>query len=63
MDGKVKFFNESRGFGFITSDDGSEYFFHHSAIKDGSALQENDEVTFDTEEGDRGPRAINVAKK
>jgi len=63
MKGKVKFFNAMRGFGFIASDDGKEYFVHQSALKEGVVLKDNDDVTFDVEKGDRGPRAINVVKE
>ena len=62
MEGKVKFFNEMKGFGFIAADDGKEYFVHISGLKEGTSLNEGDEVTFDVEEGDRGPKAVNVAK-
>jgi CspA family cold shock protein len=62
MNGKVKFFNDMKGFGFIAADDGTECFVHSSMIKPGVSLKENDLVTFDIEQGDRGPRAINVAK-
>ncbi len=61
MKGKVKFFNAGKGFGFIAGEDGKEYFVHESAIKKGP-LDENDEVTFDVEEGDKGPKAANVVK-
>lgn len=60
MKGKVKFFNEMKGFGFISGDDGREYFVHQTGLKAGVVLNENDEVTFDIEEGTRGPKAINV---
>lgn len=62
MKGKVKFFNEMKGFGFISGDDGREYFVHQTGIKAGVILNENDAVTFDIEEGTRGPKAINVSK-
>jgi len=62
MKGTVKFFNESKGFGFITGEDGKDYFVHKSGLKEGVTLNENDEVTFDVVEGDRGPKAENVAK-
>ncbi len=62
MKGKVKFFNEMKGFGFISGDDGREYFVHQTGIKAGTALNENDAVTFDIEEGTRGPKAVNVSK-
>ena len=59
--GTVKFFNEAKGFGFIKSDEGAkEYFVHSSALKE--KIQENDIVTFDVEEGQKGPMAVNVAK-
>jgi len=62
MQGTVKFFNRSKGFGFITADDGKEYFVHQSALESDITLNENDSVTFDVEEGDRGPKAVNVKK-
>ena len=63
MKGTVKFFNERKGFGFIAADDGKEYFVHQSALGEGVILNENDAVEFDVEEGDRGPKAINVKKQ
>lgn len=60
MDGKVKFFNASKGFGFITGDDGKDYFVHLSGISEGAKLHDNDSVTFDVVEGDRGKKAENV---
>lgn len=61
MKGKVKFFNRTKGFGFISGENNKEYFVHESGIKQGT-IDENDEVTFDVEEGDRGPKAVNVKK-
>ena len=61
MKGKVKFFNEMKGFGFVAADDGQEYFVHQSGLKPGVTLHENDTVTFDVEEGDRGLKAVNVS--
>ncbi len=63
MKGTVKFFNDMKGFGFIAAEDGKEYFVHQSGIQEGVTLQENDAVTFDVEEGDRGPKAVNVNKE
>ena len=65
MQGKVKWFNEAKGFGFITADDGSEVFIHFSAIKsDGfKTLAEGQAVSFEVEQGPKGPRAVNVEKK
>ena len=63
MKGTVKFFNEMKGFGFIAGEDGKEVFVHQSALGEGVTLNENDSVTFDVEEGDRGPKAVNVKKE
>ncbi len=63
MKGTIKFFNENNGFGFITAEDGSEIFVHRSALDEGTILNENDTVTFDVEQGDRGPKAVNVKKE
>ena len=59
--GSIKFFNESKGFGFIKDADSSkEYFVHSSGLKD--FVKENDEVTFDLEEGKKGLNAVNVKR-
>jgi len=62
--GTVKWFNAEKGFGFITSEDGNDVFVHFSAIQsDGfKSLEEGQAVTFDVEEGARGPQASNVVK-
>jgi CspA family cold shock protein len=63
MQGIVKWFNGTKGFGFITPNDGSEdVFVHHSAIEGTGfkSLQENDKVEFETTRGDKGPKAANV---
>lgn len=60
MEGKVKFFNTKKGFGFIHGDDEKDYFVHISAVPRGVFLRENDSVTFDAAEGDRGLKAENV---
>lgn len=62
--GTVKWFNESKGFGFITSEDGGDVFVHYSAIQgDGfKVLAEGDSVSFDVAEGPKGPKAENVVK-
>ncbi len=63
--GVVKWFNEKKGFGFISIDDGEDVFVHYSAIQaDGfKTLQEGDAVTFELEENnDKGPRASNVVR-
>ena len=61
--GTVKWFNDSKGFGFISPDDGSaDLFVHQSAIdaSAGGTLAEGAKVSFDTESSDKGPRASNV---
>ncbi len=60
--GTVKWFNGSKGYGFITGEDGKDYFVHFSAINvDGfKTLDEGQKVTFDVESGPKGPQASNV---
>jgi len=61
--GKVKWFNETKGFGFITPDNGGEDLFaHYSAIQTSGfkVLQENQEVTFDVVQGQKGKQAANI---
>jgi len=62
LTGTVKWFNEQKGFGFITSSKGQDVFVHHTGINSSAfkTLPEGAEVTFDTERGEKGPRAINV---
>ncbi len=61
--GKVKWFNDAKGYGFIETNEGKDIFVHYSAIqKEGfKTLAEGQEVTFDIVEGTKGPQAANVA--
>jgi cold shock protein len=60
--GKVKFFNESKGFGFIVDDNSGEEIFVHVTGLSGLTIRENDEVSFEVQEGKRGLNAVNVKK-
>ncbi|NJL58904.1 MAG: cold-shock protein [Desulfobacteraceae bacterium] len=62
--GTVKWFNDKKGFGFIAQENGGDVFVHHSAITMPGfrTLAEGDKVSFDVEEGSRGPAAKNVVK-
>jgi cold shock protein len=64
-EGTVKWFNDSKGFGFIQQDEGSDVFVHHSAIQSSGfkSLSEGDRVEFDVVKGQKGPAAANVRKK
>lgn len=60
--GKVKWFDEKKGFGFIEREDGNDVFVHFRAIKEPGfkTLSDGQEVEFDVEQGDKGPQAVNV---
>lgn len=62
--GTVKWFNDSKGFGFITKEDGGDIFVHYTAIQDDGfkSLSEGQQVTFEVVDGPKGPKAVNVTK-
>ena len=64
MKGVVKWFNDKKGYGFITDEEGTELFVHYQDIEGEGfkTLQENDNVEFDVGEGEKGPKAMNVRK-
>lgn len=62
MNGNVKFFNENKGFGFITTEEGKDLFFHITDVENQEVLKDNDSVKFDVTNGDRGPKATRVVK-
>jgi len=61
MEGTVKFFNPKKGYGFITGEDGKDYFVHITALGE-QKLDENDKVSFEVSQGERGELAVNVQK-
>lgn len=66
MNGKVKFFNEAKGYGFITSDGGEDIFFHRSNVKETGfrdVLKQGDIVAFEIQNGQKGKRAVNIARQ
>jgi len=64
-EGTVKWFNEAKGFGFITTDENTDVFVHYADIQGNGfkTLTEGDKVSFDVEEGPKGPKATNVVKQ
>ena len=62
MKGTVKFFNSEKEFGFITGEDGKDYFIHKSDLAEGIVIDKDDSVTFETAKGDKGLKAVKVAK-
>jgi cold shock protein len=62
MQGKIKWYNQRKGYGFIEGEDDKEIFVHRSAIPMGVYLKEGDSVEYEVEESDRGPKAINIKK-
>jgi len=57
--GTVKFYNEAKGFGFITDENGTDIFVHATGLN--SEIRENDSVTFEVTDGKKGPNAVNVS--
>jgi cold shock protein len=64
LDGTVKWFNDSKGFGFLSREGGPDVFVHHSEISSGGfrSLAEGDRVQFEVSDSPKGPRATNVVK-
>ena len=64
QNGKVKWFNSTKGYGFISRDDAKDVFVHSSAVKNAglSGLAEGETLTFEVEEGAKGPSAVNLSK-
>lgn len=60
MVGKIKFYRQDKGWGFISGEDGKDYFFHKSEMKD--AVSQDEKVEYDVAEGKRGKQAINVRR-
>jgi CspA family cold shock protein len=61
--GTVKFFNRTKRFGFISGDDGKDYFVHATGLMPDVTLNEGDKVSFEVVEGEKGPKADKVAKQ
>ncbi len=60
MEGTVKWFNRNKGYGFIQGDNGDEFFVHRSAIEEGTFLKDNDKVSFEPFDSDKGKQAKDV---
>ncbi|NQS89662.1 cold-shock protein [Patescibacteria group bacterium] len=64
-EGTVKWFNDQKGYGFISRTDGKDVFVHFSSVAGSGfkSLQEGDQVSFEVQDGERGPQAVNVTKQ
>ena len=63
VNGTVKFFNRTKRFGFISGDDGKDYFVHATGLMPNITINEGDKVSFEVVEGEKGPKADKVAKQ
>lgn len=63
MEGVIKWFDRKKGYGFIQGEDGKDYFVHHTSLGQGTFVHENDAVTFEPAETERGNQAKNVVVK
>ena len=61
QNGKVKFYNRKKRYGFITGDDGVDYFFHETGLTNGIYVRDEDKVEFNISETDRGNKAIDIS--
>jgi CspA family cold shock protein len=62
MNGIIKWYNPHKGFGFIEVEDGKDIFVHNTQVPEGTYLNDGDKVSFDVEEGEKGPQAVNLKK-
>ena len=62
MKGKIKWYNSRKGYGFIEGEDKKDIFVHRDSIPDGTVLNEGDQVEYEIEDSDKGPKAINLKK-
>ena len=60
MEGTVKWYNRKKGYGFIKGEDGEDYFVHYSALKQGTFIRDNDLVSFEAADTEKGKQAQNV---